>query len=66
MIVWLDAQLPPALATWFRTVAKVEALAVRELGLSRTPDGEKVALFERRWETVRAILQTGERIVELG
>jgi len=40
MIVWLDAQLPPALVTWFRSVAKIEAMAIRDLGLRASPDAD--------------------------
>jgi predicted nuclease of predicted toxin-antitoxin system len=42
MIVWLDAQLPPALATWFRVNAGVEAFALRDLGLR---DASDAAIF---------------------
>lgn len=33
MRLWLDAQLPPALAPWLEAAFSVEAQAVRELGL---------------------------------
>lgn len=38
MIVWLDAQLPPALCEWFKTTARIEAFAVRDLGFRETAD----------------------------
>ncbi len=38
MIFWVDAQLPPNLADWLRWTFKVEAYALRELGL-RDADG---------------------------
>ena len=38
MIVWIDAQLPPALVLWFRDGASIQAHAVRDLGLRDTPD----------------------------
>ncbi len=38
MIVWLDAQLPPALCAWFKSVSRIEAIAIRDLGFSKTPD----------------------------
>jgi len=37
---WLDAQLPPGLATWLEGTFAVEAKAVRELGLLRAKDAE--------------------------
>jgi predicted nuclease of predicted toxin-antitoxin system len=38
MIVWLDAQLPPALAVWMRGEFGVDAVALRELGLRDATD----------------------------
>lgn len=38
MVVWLDAQLPPALAPWLSSVFGVEAHAVRVLGLLHATD----------------------------
>ena len=38
MIVWVDAQLPPALCRWFRVEAACEAHAVRDLGMREMPD----------------------------
>lgn len=40
MIVWLDAQIPPALAAWLARRFGVEATALRELGLARGTDTE--------------------------
>ena len=39
-MIWLDAQLPPSLATWIRDNFEVECLPVRELGLRDAPDFE--------------------------
>ena len=36
--LWLDAQLPPQLAAWLRKVRRVEAKALRELGLRDAGD----------------------------
>lgn len=33
MIYWIDAQLPPAIATWLVLKFGVNAVALRELGL---------------------------------
>jgi len=36
--VWVDAQLPPALARWFRTEHGINAVHLEELGLHRARD----------------------------
>jgi predicted nuclease of predicted toxin-antitoxin system len=38
VILWLDAQLPPALAAWLSTQFGVTAIAVRDVGLERATD----------------------------
>jgi predicted nuclease of predicted toxin-antitoxin system len=38
MILWLDAQLPPAVAAWITTTFGVEAHAVRDVGLRDAKD----------------------------
>ena len=43
MILWLDAQAPPKLATWMAECFDLEALAVRDLGYS---DAEDSVIFE--------------------
>jgi len=40
MIFWVDAQLPPQLATWLTDRYGVEALALRDLGLRDAADRE--------------------------
>lgn len=40
MIFWLDAQIPPALATWMAEQFSVEARALRDLNLRDAPDLE--------------------------
>lgn len=40
MIVWIDAQLSPALAAWIRETFGFEAHAVRDLGLRDAKDLE--------------------------
>ena len=40
MIVWLDAQISPALAVWLRMKFGLDALAVRDLGLRDAEDWE--------------------------
>ena len=40
---WLDAQLPPLLASWLAATMGIEAVAIRDLGLRDTSD---VEIFE--------------------
>ena len=43
MTIWVDAHLPPAIATWIASTFGVEAIALRELGLR---DAEDLEIFE--------------------
>ncbi len=38
MILWLDNQLPPALAPWIRATCDVECVPIRDLDLHRASD----------------------------
>ena len=40
MTLWLDNQLPPALAAWMRTTLSVDCVPVRDLNLHRASDPE--------------------------
>jgi predicted nuclease of predicted toxin-antitoxin system len=40
MKFWVDAQLPPALATWLAERFKEDALSLRDIGLRDAPDME--------------------------
>lgn len=40
MTLWLDNQLPPAIASWMRAVLDVECLPVRDYNLQRASDIE--------------------------
>src|SRR3990167_567737 len=40
MIIWLDAQLSPALAPWIMSKFNVETRALREIGLRDATDSE--------------------------
>jgi predicted nuclease of predicted toxin-antitoxin system len=44
MIYWIDAQLPPQLASWLSQTFKVEAYALRDLHLR---DAEDVQIFQK-------------------
>jgi predicted nuclease of predicted toxin-antitoxin system len=43
MTIWIDAQLPPAIATWVSSTFGVTALALRDIGLR---DAEDPEIFE--------------------
>ena len=43
MILWLDAQLPPSLASWITRTFGIDARAVSELGMR---DAEDRAIFD--------------------
>jgi predicted nuclease of predicted toxin-antitoxin system len=40
MIIWVDAQLSPAIAIWMRQEFAVSAIAIRDLGLRDATDRE--------------------------
>jgi predicted nuclease of predicted toxin-antitoxin system len=40
MIIWLDAQLSPVMASWISSEFSVQAIAVRDLGLRNAKDQE--------------------------
>lgn len=44
MKIWIDAQLSPSLAPWIRETLRVEALALRDLGLR---DAKDALIFDR-------------------
>jgi predicted nuclease of predicted toxin-antitoxin system len=62
MIVWIDAQLPPALCRWFRETCQVEAFAVRDLGLREAPDR---AIFDAARKDKHVIITKDIDFVEL-
>ena len=47
MTLWLDNQLPPALAAWMRATTAIECLPVRDLSLQRASDHEIFAAARR-------------------
>lgn len=40
MIVWIDAQFSPAIATWLTNTFSVDAVAIRDLRLRQAKDKE--------------------------
>jgi predicted nuclease of predicted toxin-antitoxin system len=67
MILWIDAQLSPAIATWISRTLAIPAVALRDLGLRDATDRE-IFLAARR---DKAIVMTKDRdfvrlLVDLG
>lgn len=62
MIIWLDAQLPPQLATWIKTEFATEAIAVRDLGLRDATDR---AIFDAAREANAILVSKDSDFVEL-
>lgn len=46
MKLWIDAQLPPALASWLAVTFSLEAYSLRDLGLRDAKDLEILWLHE--------------------
>ncbi|MDT5268459.1 MAG: hypothetical protein QOH49_645 [Acidobacteriota bacterium] len=51
MIIWVDAQLSPAIATWLTSTFGVQSIAVRDLGLREAAD-RAIFLAARRESAV--------------
>ncbi|OAI12643.1 hypothetical protein A1359_13200 [Methylomonas lenta] len=62
MIFWVDAQLPPNLADWLRRTFKVEAYALRELGLH---DADDLEIFKRAQQEGIVLISKDSDFVEL-
>ena len=58
MILWIDAQLSPAIATWLSTNFRVSAVSLRDLGLRDATDHE-IFLAARR-EGVTVVTKDGD------
>src|SRR5580765_6563927 len=52
MILWIDAQLSPALAPWLTSTFDLSALAVRDLGMREATDREIFLAARRNAATV--------------
>ena len=62
MTIWVDAQLPPQLATWIRKTFEIEALAVRDLGLR---DAKDIEIFEAARQSSAIVLTKDKDFVTL-
>jgi predicted nuclease of predicted toxin-antitoxin system len=62
MIYWVDAQLPPQLATWLSQTFKVEAYALRDLHLR---DAEDKKIFQQARHQGIVIISKDSDFVEM-
>ncbi len=62
MVVWVDAQLSPALAGWLRQAFGPDAAAVRDLGLR---DAEDPTIFARARAAGAVVLTKDSDFVDL-
>jgi len=62
VIYWIDAQLPPLLASWLRETFKVEAYALRDLQLR---DAEDLEIFQAARQIKAIIISKDSDFVEL-
>jgi len=62
MTLWLDAQLPPQLATWIQQTLSVDAIALRELGLRDATDS---TIFEAAKKAHAVLISKDSDFVEL-
>jgi predicted nuclease of predicted toxin-antitoxin system len=47
MTIWIDAQLPPAIAVWIRETLLIDAQALRDIGLRDAMDEEIFAAAKK-------------------
>jgi predicted nuclease of predicted toxin-antitoxin system len=64
--VWIDAQLPPALARWLQTEQGTSAHHVEELGLHRARDTEIFAAARAAADPVVVVTKDGDFAKLLG
>jgi predicted nuclease of predicted toxin-antitoxin system len=62
MIFWIDAQLPPEIAPWLRETFKVEAYALRGLGLR---DAEDIQIYQAAKQAGATLISKDNDFVEL-
>ncbi|NOU20897.1 MAG: DUF5615 family PIN-like protein [Methyloglobulus sp.] len=62
MIYWIDAQLPPLLASWLSETFNVEAYALRDLQLR---DAEDLEIFQAAGQKNAVIISKDSDFVEL-
>jgi predicted nuclease of predicted toxin-antitoxin system len=56
--LWIDNQLPPALASWMGATFSIDCLPVRDLNLHRATDTDFVELLEKHGPPPQVVLVT--------
>ena len=62
MTLWLDAQLPPQLASWIQQTLAINAIALRDLGLRDATDS---AIFDAAKKANAVLISKDSDFVEL-
>ena len=62
MTLWLDAQLPPQLASWIQKTLTINAIALRDLGLR---DATDIAIFDAAKKANAVLISKDSDFVEL-
>lgn len=62
MTIWLDAHLPPKLATWLEYKFQIKAFALRDLGLR---DATDIEIFEKARDSNATIMSKDRDFIEL-
>lgn len=62
MIIWIDAQLPPALASWLAAQFAVEAANLESLGLRQAQD---IDIFQRARRPGHVIMTKDDDFVDI-
>jgi predicted nuclease of predicted toxin-antitoxin system len=62
MTLWLDAQLPPQLASWIQQTLAINAIALRDLGLRDATDS---AIFDAAKSAEAILISKDSDFVEL-
>jgi len=60
--VWVDAQLPPALARWLRDLGESQSIHVEDLGLLRAEDPE---IFEKARQAEAVVITKDSDFVQI-
>jgi len=62
MTLWLDAQLPPQLASWIQQTLAINAIALRDIGLRDATDN---AIFDAAKKANAVLISKDSDFVEL-
>ena len=62
MTLWLDAQLPPQLASWIQQTLTINAIALRDLGLR---DATDISIFDAAKKADAILISKDSDFVEL-